>query len=72
MMTQISPSKTILSPREAALVIFGTDTLSSVRLVRRMLQNGSVKGTLIRNRWYITRTEVERMIDAPASVTDHT
>ena len=71
-MTQTSPSKALLSPREAALVLFGTDGLSSVRLVRRMLQNGSVKGRLIRNRWYIPQVEIERITDAPATIPDNT
>ena len=71
-MTQTSPSKALLSPREAALVLFGKDTKSKLNMVNRMLHKGIIKGKRLGGRWYITRAEIERITDAPATIPDNT
>jgi len=71
-MTQISRSKALLSPREASLLLFGTDSKSQVNMLRTMLHKGIIKGKRLGGRWYITQHEIERITDAPASIPDHT
>jgi len=71
-MTQISPSKALLSPREAALVLFGKDSKSQVNMLRTMLHKGIIKGKRLGGRWYITQAEIERITDAPATIPDNT
>ena len=71
-MTQISPSKALLSPREAALVLFGRDSKSQVNMLRTMLHKGIIKGKRLGGRGYITQAEIERITDAPATIPDNT
>ena len=71
-MTQISPSSAILSPREAALILFGTDKRSKVQHLRSLLQKGVIKGYQFQGRWYITATEIERITDGGAALSDYT
>jgi len=70
-MTQISPSKELLSPREASLVLFGTDSKSQVNMLRTMLHRGIIKGKRLGGRWYITKREIERIIDGDANIPDY-
>ena len=70
-MTQTSPSKALLSPREASLVLFGTDSKSQLNMLRRMLQRGIIKGKRLGGRWYITMREIERIIDGDANIPDY-
>lgn len=71
-MTQISRSKALLSPREASLLLFGTDSKSQVNMLRTMLHKGIIKGKRLGGRWYITQHEIERITDAPAFIPDNT
>ena len=71
-MTQTSHSKALLSPREASLVLFGTDSKSQVNMLRTMLHKGIIKGKRLGGRWYITQTEIERITDAAAPILDNT
>ena len=71
-MTQISPSRAILSPREASLVLFGTDKRSKVQHLRSLLKKGVIKGFQVEGRWYITATEIERVTDGGAALSDYT
>ena len=71
-MTQISPSSAILSPREAALILFGTDKRSQEQHLRSLLQKGVIKGYPFQGRWYITATEIERITDGGADLSDYT
>jgi len=71
-MTQISPSSAILSPREASLVLFGTDKRAKVQHLRSLLKKGVIKGYQFEGRWYITATEIERIADGSATVPDNT
>ena len=71
-MTQISPSKALLSPREAALLLFGRDTKSQLNMVNRMLNKGVIKGKRLGGRWYISQAEIERITDGSATVPDNT
>ena len=71
-MTQTYLSKAILSPREASLVLFGTDTRSKVQHLRSLLQKGGIKGYQFQGRWYITATEIERITDGGADLSDYT
>ena len=70
-MTQTSPSKALLSPREASLVLFGTDSKSQVNMLRTMLHRGIIKGKRLGGRWYITKREIERIIDGDANIPDY-
>jgi hypothetical protein len=70
-MTQTSPSKELLSPREASLVLFGTDRKSQLNMLRRMLQRGIIKGKRLGGRWYITMREIERITDGGADLSDY-
>ena len=70
-MTQTSPSKALLSPREAALVLFGTDSKSQVNMLRTMLHRGIIKGKRLGGRWYITTREIERITDGGADFPDY-
>ena len=71
-MTQISPSSAILSPREAASILFGTDKRSKVQHLRSLLKKGVIKGYQFQGRWYITATEIERITDGGADFSNHT
>ena len=71
-MTPISPSSAILSPREASLVLFGTDKRSKVQHLRSLHQQGVIKGYQFQGRWYITATEIERITDGGADLSDYT
>jgi len=71
-MTQTSHSKALLSPREASLVLFGTDSKSQVNMLRTMLHKGIIKGKRLGGRWYITQNEIERITDAAAPILDNT
>ena len=71
-MTPISPSSAILSPREAALLLLGTDKLSNVQHLRSLLKKGVIKGYQFEGRWYITATEIERITDGGADLSDYT
>ena len=71
-MTQTSPSKALLSPREASLVLFGTDSKSQVNMLRTMLHRGIIKGKRLGGRWYITMREIERITDGEADLPDYT
>ena len=71
-MTQTYLSKAILSPREASLVLFGTDKRSKVQHLRRLLKKGVIKGFQVEGRWYITATEIERVTDGGADLSDYT
>lgn len=71
-MTQTSPSKALLRPREAALVLFGKDTKAQLNIVNRMLHKGIIKGKRLGGRWYITRAEIERITDEPANIPSDT
>ena len=70
-MTQTSPSKALLSPREASLVLFGTDSKSQVSMLRTMLQKGIIKGKRLGGRWYITTREIERITDGGADLPNY-
>ena len=70
-MTQTSPSKALLSPREASLVLFGTDSKSQVNMLRTMLHRGIIKGKRLGGRWYITTREIERITDGGADFSDY-
>lgn len=70
-MTQTSPSKALLSPREASLVLFGTDSKSQVNMLRTMLHKGIIKGKRLGGRWYITTREIERITDGGADFPDY-
>ena len=70
-MTQTSPSKALLSPREASLVLFGTDSKSQVNMLRTMLHKGIIKGKRLGGRWYITKREIERITDGAADLPDY-
>ena len=70
-MTQTSPSKALLSPREASLVLFGTDSKSQVNMLRTMLHKGIIKGKRLGGRWYITTREIERITDGAADLPDY-
>lgn len=71
-MTQTYLSKAILSPREASLVLFGTDKRSKVQHLRSLLKKGVIKGFQVEGRWYITATEIERVTDGGANLSDYT
>lgn len=71
-MTQTSPSKELLSPREACQVLFGTQRKARVNHLRRMLTKGIIKGRRLGGRWYITKREIERITDGAANLPDHT
>ena len=71
-MTQTYLSKAILSPREAALILFGTDKRSKVQHLRSLLKKGVIKGYQFEGRWYITATEIERITDGGADLSDYT
>lgn len=71
-MTQISHSKALLSPREASLVLFGTDSKSQVNMLRTMLHRGIIKGKRLGGRWYISVAEIERITDGGADVSNYT
>ena len=71
-MTQTYLSKAILSPREASLVLFGTDKRSKVQHLRSLLKKGVIKGYQFEGRWYITATEIERITDGGADFSDYT
>ena len=71
-MTQTYLSKAILSPREAALILFGTDKRSKVQHLRSLLKKGVIKGYQFEGRWYITATEIERITDGGADFSDYT
>lgn len=71
-MTQTYLSKAILSPREASLVLFGTDKRSKVQHLRSLLKKGVIKGFQVEGRWYITATEIERITDGGADLSDYT
>lgn len=71
-MTQTYLSKAILSPREASLVLFGTDKRSKVQHLRSLLKKGVIKGFQVEGRWYITATEIERITDGGADFSDYT
>ena len=71
-MTQTYLSKAILSPREASLVLFGTDKRSKVQHLRSLLKKGVIKGFQVEGRWYITATEIERVTDGGADLSDYT
>lgn len=71
-MTQTYLSKAILSPREASLVLFGTDKRSKVQHLRSLLKKGVIKGFQVEGRWYITATEIERVTDGAANLSDYT
>ena len=71
-MTQTYLSKAILSPREAALILFGTDKRSKVQHLRSLLKKGVIKGYQFQGRWYITATEIERITDGGADFSDYT
>ena len=70
-MTQTSPSKALLSPREASLVLFGTDSKSQVNMLRTMLHRGIIKGKRLGGRWYITTREIERITDGAADLPNY-
>ena len=70
-MTQTSHSKALLSPREASLVLFGTDSKSQVNMLRTMLHKGIIKGKRLGGRWYITTREIERITDGGADFPDY-
>ncbi len=70
-MTQTYLSKAILSPREASLVLFGTDKRSKVQHLRSLLKKGVIKGFQVEGRWYITATEIERVTDGGANLSDY-
>ena len=70
-MTQTSPSKALLSPREASLVLFGTDSKSQVNMLRTMLHKGIIKGKRLGGRWYITTREIERITDGAADLPNY-
>lgn len=71
-MTQISHSKALLSPREACLIIFGTDSRSKVNQLRAMLRGGAIKGRRMFGRWYISVAEIERITDGAADFSNYT
>ena len=70
-MTQTSPSKELLSPREACQVLFGTQRKARVNHLRRMLTKGIIKGKRLGGRWYITMREIERITDGGADLPDY-
>ena len=70
-MTQTSPSKELLSPREACQVLFGTQRKARVNHLRRMLTRGIIKGRRLGGRWYITKREIERITDGAADFSDY-
>ena len=70
-MTQTSPSKELLSPREACQVLFGTQRKARVNHLRRMLTKGIIKGRRLGGRWYITKREIERITDGAADFSDY-
>lgn len=70
-MTQTSPSKELLSPREACQVLFGTQRKARVNHLRRMLTKGIIKGKRLGGRWYITMREIERITDGAADLPDY-
>ena len=70
-MTQTSPSKELLSPREACQVLFGTQRKARVNHLRTMLTKGIIKGRRLGGRWYITKREIERIIDGGANLPDY-
>ena len=70
-MTQTSPSKELLSPREACQVLFGTQRKARVNHLRRMLTKGIIKGKRLGGRWYITMREIERITDGGADFSDY-
>jgi hypothetical protein len=70
-MTQTSPSKELLSPREACQVLFGTQRKARVNHLRRMLTKGIIKGKRLGGRWYITMREIERITDGGADFPDY-
>ena len=59
-MIQTSHSKALLSPREACLELFGSDTKSDINRLYSLLKRGFINGERFGGRWYIPIKEINK------------